>query len=391
MRKEVIIITKYFVPNKVVDSESVYQMIVRLKQLDPNLTIHIVTTDSTYKSEIIDADKYNFNILSDLQVHKIQSVQPKSNSSLSKFIANLKEGYHLVKKANELNIVNIISLSNPTLILMWCNLYLKKKKFFYWSFDLYPDALVADEILSQKSILYKFFHKLTYSNNPKVLIALGNYQYAYLCKKFKKTISKIILPCGIHEEKINKNNLYDLPGWVNDEKITLGYIGNIGRAHSLQFLKNIITLVKDRKDIKLILSFYGFHANSVNDHIKQINANNIVVVDFIEKKFLNLIDINLVSLKDSWNNISVPSKAVSAICSGSSLWFCGPEDSDTWGMFNSCSYKSSENINDVKKVLNEISKNDVSEKRKKALLIKDNLIDTEKLAYMKLIEELNSL
>lgn len=387
MNKEVLIVTKYFVPHKVVDSDSVYQMIVNLKQVEPSLKIHVLTTDSTYKSEVIDKDKYDLSLLSDIKVHKIQSVSPKSASSSSKFIANLKEGYSLIKKAKAIGIHNIISLTNPALIVMWATLYLKNGNFFYWSFDIYPDALVADKILSKNNFLFRLFNKLTYLNRPGVLIALGDCQYNYLSKKFKANIPKIILPCGVHNDKID--NLDDLPEWADSNQIILGYIGNVGRAHSPQFLKNVIQCVKDKKGIKLVLSFYGFYADEITKQIKQVNADNIVVVDFIDKKYLGLIDVNLCSLKQSWNNISVPSKAVSAVCSGSALWFCGPEDSDTWSMFNACSYKSSEDIDEIKSVIEKITKENVTVKKNNAGLIKQNLIETEQLAYRLIIEELN--
>jgi len=386
MNKEVVIITKYFVPYKVVDSDSVYQMIVKLKQLDKNLKIHVVTTDSAYKSEIVDYDMYDAEILKNIKIHQIKNVKSKGKSSIKKFGEGLVEGYRLVATASKLEIDNIISLTNPPLIAMWCSLLLKKKNYFYWSFDLYPDALAADHILSPKSLLYKLFDKLTYLNSPQGLIALGDFQYNYLCKKFRTKISPVILPCGVHNDEIvNKHNL---PNWADDNKIILGYIGNIGRAHSLSFLKNVISVVKNQSTVKLVLCVYGFYASEIFEHVKQVNANNVILVDFIEKKYLNLIDVNLVSLKDSWTNVSVPSKAVSAICSGSTIWFCGAQDSDTWGMFNSCGYKSSDKLQDIKDTFSKITPIDILKKRERALIIKEELIAKEDLAYKTILQSL---
>lgn len=385
MDKKVLIITRYFVPHKVVDSDSVYQMVVKLKQLNPDLQINVVTTNSTYKSEILD-DKYDKDILKDITVHKIKPVQTKSKSSVRIFLANLFEGYRLVKEAKRTGIKNIISLTNPPLIAMWCLLLLKKRNFFYWSFDLYPDALKAENILSGKGFLYRILHWLTYLNTPYALIALGDCQYHYLCKKFKSNIYKIILPCGVHND--TNENHSAIPEWAKTEDIIIGYIGNIGRAHSLPFLKNIISEVKNRKNIRLVLSVYGYYSEQILEHIQKINSDRVILVDFIEKKHLGLIDINLVSLKHSWTNISVPSKAVSAVCSGSSLWFCGADNSDTWNMFKQCTYKSTEELTDIKIVFNNLSKADLVKKKHQALLIKNELIEKEDLAYRQIIEQI---
>jgi hypothetical protein len=386
MDKKVIIITKYFVPHKVVDSDSVYIMVAKLKQLDINLQIHIVTTSSTYKSEVLDDGKYDKNVLTDITVHTIKPVQTQSKSSVRVFLSNLLEGYRLVRTAKQIGIKNILSLTNPPLIAMWCSLLLKKRNFFYWSFDLYPDALAAERILSANGALYERFHRLTYLNAPNALIALGDYQYKYLCEKFGRSISKIILPCGVHNDTNDTHAV--VPQWAQTDAVILGYIGNIGRAHSLSFLKNVILAIKSKSNFRLVLSVYGYYSKQILEYVKEIDADNIMLVDFIEKRYLGLIDINLVSLKRSWTNISVPSKAVSAVCSGSPLWFCGADNSDTWDMFKQCSYKSTEELADIEIVINNISKADLKEKKAKTKLIKSNLIDKENLAYSQIIEQI---
>lgn len=386
MVKQLVIVTRYFLPYRNVDSDSVYQMVANLLKIDPNLDIQIVTTDSAYKSDTPEDGKYAKNVLDKLKVTRIKAFKPISNSKGLILLSNLIDGYRLISKAKSTGILNVISLTNPPLISMWCSLLLKGRNFFYWTFDLYPEAFAADGILSKSSLIYKTFDKLAYKNAPAVLISLGTYQFEYLTEKFGSHSQQVILPCGVHDEK-QKSKDYG-PLWSDDTKIVLGYIGNIGRAHSLSFLKSVISNVKGRTSVKLLISVYGFHKEAIINYVKEVNADNIILVDFVDKSELNFIDIHLVSLKESWRNVSVPSKAVSAVCSGSLLWFCGSEKSDTWGMFESCSFRTSDDSKEINVILDSLNFEELNTKKANAHIIKSKLLLTEDKAYLDIYQNL---
>lgn len=379
MVKELVIVTRYFLPYRNVDSDSVYQMVVNLLQVNPNIKIQIVTTDSAYKSDGPEDEKYSKDIIQKLDITRISAFKTKSNSKALVLISNIIDGYRLIAKAKKTKVANVISLTNPPLIAMWCSLLLRDRNFFYWTFDLYPEAFVADEILSPGSPMYKQFDKLTYKNAPAALISLGSFQFNYLNAKFGGQSKQIILPCGVHNE-VQKASEYR-PHWADDSKIIIGYIGNIGRAHSLAFLKSIISCVNGKDNVNLLISVYGYHKDAVLSHIKEVDAKNILLIDFVDKSELSFIDIHLVSLKDSWNNVSVPSKAVSAVCSGSLLWFCGPEESDTWGMFKNCSFRSSDNTAEIQSIFAALNVEEITKKKAQARSIKQELILKERKAY----------
>jgi hypothetical protein len=379
-----VIISKYFVPHKVVDSDAVYNMAVSLLKRDPNLNIQIVTTNSKYKSELF-GDKYDPEILNKLKINYIKELYSQKDASIKKFIFGLFEGFLLVKKAKSLKIKNIISLSNPPLIAMWGSILLKKTNYFYWTFDLYPEAFGAEKILVHHNFLYKLFQFFTYRNSPKALIALGDKQYDFLTNKYKNhNIKKIILPCGIHDEK----KIQTKPSWFDEEKIILGYIGNVGRAHSKDFLLNIIELMNDKQNFKLILSIYGYYSEEIISFIEINKPKNVFFVKPLSQSQLSYIDINLVSLKDEWTNVSVPSKAVSAICSESLLWFCGSKNSDTWNMFKECSYTSNSCKKSLIETFSLISKQDVLNKKEVAGVLKNDLLHMENDAFDKIISSL---
>ncbi|MEO5892869.1 MAG: hypothetical protein ABIQ31_21645 [Ferruginibacter sp.] len=386
MAREVVIITRYFLPNVNVDSDAVYKMVQGLKENNDGIKIHIVTTESKYKTDVNDDSKYSLELLKDVKIYKIKSVFSKPASAVTKLLSDLIEGYKLVVRARKLNLPNIVSLSNPPLIAMWHSLLLKKYNFFYWSFDIFPQAFVSDQIVKSGSAIYQVLKKNTYRNAPKSIIALGENQFDFLQETYNKPINKIILPCGIHNEQLNVNQ--PLPFWKDAGSIIIGYLGNLGRPHSITFLKNVITAVANRSNFKLILSVYGYHSEELHKHLDLTKSNNIFLVDFIDKSQLGLIDVHLVSLMESWANISVPSKAVSAVCSGGALWYCGPGAVDTWSMFKECSFKTSDQLAEVATCLDTINTEVLAVKKSSAAAIKEKLLQTEKSAYQSIYNSL---
>lgn len=349
---DVIIITRFFYPAVSIDSTSSLQMAEELQKRLGRAKVVLVTSDNLYKS-----NQAKVGFQQNFETHYVHSYY-RGNHKALKFLFGLFEGYLLVKKAKELKIRNIITLTNPPLINVWCSLFFNNRTWFYWAFDLYPEALVSSKLLKTTNIIVKVSNWILMKRVPDYLIALGKQQAKYLEVKFQKTIKSVILPCGIQP-------VYPVvkqPSWkIDEEQIYLGYVGNIGMAHSITFLERIIGAVKNIGSLQLILSIYGEHA----DYIKSLvspSTSNIVFIDSIPRDELQFIDIHIVSLQPEWTHVSVPSKAVSAICAGGALLFYGDEQSDTWQMFDKVSWRIS-NFEEIPDFMNTIRRNEVQEKR----------------------------
>jgi hypothetical protein len=386
-KKKIVIISKFFAPVNSVDSNSVYDLVIRLLNQDPNLEINIVTTDISYKSDV-KLRSFDSLILNKLKIHRLNPIRLNIKGSLGKIVSDLIAGFYLVYYSKKLNIKTIVSLSNPPFIAMWCNFLLFNRNFIYWSFDLFPDALISSGVLKNKSLLSRLLNYLTYKRPPFGIIALGPKQFDYLSYKYLKgnfqhKINRIIYPCGIHQ--VIKTD--SKPAWFEDNKIIVGYVGNIGKAHSKNFLINIINQINNYGNIKLVLSIYGEHASSILELIdKMKDKSNLEIIPPVSQNELSYIQIHLVSLLQEWTNISVPSKAVSAICSESVLWFSGSKESDTYHFFNDCAYYSKDNVESIKEVLDSISIYDFNIKKANSVSIKKNLFNMESQSINKIIE-----
>lgn len=253
------------------------------------------------------------------------------NNKLLRLIGNLVDGFRLVFSSLFLPRHHFkIVMTDPSLINAWAILFrpFYRSKLVFWTMDLYPDAFAAAGLVSRNNWLYRALSAIVYKKVPDFLIALGEQQYRYLCRQYKKEfIPHIILPCGIYV-----NTPSTMPFWRSSHpgKILFCYAGNIGEAHNAAFLLELINRL-DREKHVIVLSLYGAKASWVWDHIS--NAGVVERVDYVSRGELQYVDINVASLLPSWNHVCVPSKVVSAICAGTPVLYNANEESEGACMF----------------------------------------------------------
>jgi hypothetical protein len=210
---------------------------------------------------------------------------------------------------------------------MWASLLLKKGKWILWAMDLYPEAFVAGKLVSANNFLFKKMYQLTVKNAPRQIISLGPLQTNHLKERYNNRVTNFsCLPCGIYDA--TKYEVFDRPQWANDvTKTYLGYCGNLSHSHSMELLYAIADNL-DTDKFKFILSVYGLRAQELKQYMQ--GKKGVEFIPFVERSHLKFIDIHVASLFPQWTHISVPSKTVSSVCSGSAFLYYGTEDSDNW-------------------------------------------------------------
>lgn len=305
----------------------------------------------------------------------ISSVEPTGNVTrikqkfsnkhkVGKLLNMLLDGYILIRRSKRHPSDLVICTSSPPLLPMWASMLLgRKKKWAFWSLDLFPEGFVSAETISESNWIYRFLLKKTYQNPPDLLIALGEEQAKYIQKQYKITVPQIILPAGVTLGDEQKNADHTKPDWYNPDRITLGYFGNVGQAHNPEFIKGMIS-ASSGKHFQFILSVYGIHAQALKAYAKGF-AHVVVEENGLAQDHLQYIDIHLVSLRTSWTHAAVPSKAVTAISTGRPILFCGSEYSDNWKMFKEAAWFIPEtgtmNL-EIERFISEISKEEIASK-----------------------------
>jgi hypothetical protein len=313
----VAIVNRNYPPSKGITGEAASELATYL--CEKNFSVNVIHVNIFYDgggSEMSPAGN----------VFQVGSFYNGKNKIL-RLMANLTEGYRLIKVAKKLPCDVTICMTDPPLLNLWASLLLRKRKWMLWAMDLYPEAFVSGRLVSSGNFLYKMMNKLLLKGAPQHIIALGPAQKEYLQAKYKDRVTGYsLLPCGVYSEKGSIDA--DTPRWANDkDKVYLGYCGNLGEAHSLEFLYAVVDNL-DTGKFKLILAPYGAKSALLKKYVQ--GKEGVEVVDAVKRNHLRFIDIHLASLSKEWINVCVPSKTVSAVCSGSAFLYLGEAHSDNW-------------------------------------------------------------
>ena len=217
---------------------------------------------------------------------------------------------------------DVIIATSPQFFTTWSAYGLsiiKQKPWIFELRDIWPESIKTVGVLKQGFItttLEKIELFLYHKSNKVIAVT----------EAFKKNL----ISRGIPNEKIevitNGSNLelfrqrdkdLDLLSSLNlQNKFIVGYIGTHGLAHSLDFIMNSISKVKD-KDIHFLFIGDGAMKKDIIKIANNLKLKNVTFLDSIPKEevphYLSICDISLAPLKDRENfRTVIPSKIFEA-------------------------------------------------------------------------------
>lgn len=313
-------------------------------------------------------------------------------NKLLRLFSNIYESVRLLRLSKRLNPDVTICMTEPPLLSVCAAVMLPRKHpWILWSMDLYPEALAASHLVSTKNPVYRVLDRIVRTRSPHHVIGLGAYQIAFLAQKFDDRVGFTSLPCGIYADDFERDP-QRAPEWSKvDSRLILGYCGNIGEAHSVEFLASVVDNL-DAAQHRLILAVYGSRARAVLDYA--VGKPGVEIVDFVRRDELKYIDIHLASLKAEWINVCVPSKTVSSVCSGSAFLYHGEPESDNWGLLKDAGWiltKDGGDLGDrIRKWLDE-SPDSLQTRRKAARRLANQLIEMKRSAMASILSTVLAL
>lgn len=321
--KRITLVSRHYPPNKNINGVLANQM------------AEYLIRDSGAEVSVFCIDTEADGNTGSMELHgKVVRLKQKFSGStkIGKLLNMFYDGYLLIKRSRNHPSDLVICTSSPPLLPFWASMMLSgKKKWAFWSLDLFPEGFVSAHTLKESNWIYRFLKRKTYKNAPDLLISLGEEQAKHIQKNYTHPVPAIILPAGVALEEREELESGEKPLWYNPEIITLGYFGNIGQAHDPEFIKQLIKS-SERPGFQFILSAYGIHAGEVIEFAKGFEHVQLIEKG-IAQEHLKYIDIHLVTLRREWTHVAVPSKAVTAVSTGRPILFCGNEKSDNWQMF----------------------------------------------------------
>lgn len=198
---------------------------------------------------------------------------------------------------------------------------IQKTPIYFWVMDLWPESLEIAGGVKNKFVL-NYFTKVIekfYHESEKILITSKGFKTSILEKGDFE--SKIEYFPNWAEDSISKGDIsYPIPNLPDGFKIM--FAGNIGEAQDLDSIMNAALLLKEQKDIKIILIGEGRKMPFVQEFISEHQLQDTVYtvgrfpVEAMAA-FFNQADLLLVSLKDDpIFNLTVPAKVQAYMSSG---------------------------------------------------------------------------
>jgi colanic acid biosynthesis glycosyl transferase WcaI len=205
-------------------------------------------------------------------------------------------------------------------------------KVAHWAFDLYPEAAVAEGLLSPSGLgtrIARAFLRRAY-NRCDLIADLGPCMQQRLRTYGNRLPLRTIVPWALSEQPVSQSgNAAAVRRRIfGDTKLALLYSGNLGRAHSFQ---EFLALARQTRSTGIQFR-WSVRGNAVAGLKQAIDPadTNVALLPFVEEAELAVhlaaADIHMASLKPDWSGIVVPSKFFGSLAAGRPILFAGPED-----------------------------------------------------------------
>jgi glycosyltransferase involved in cell wall biosynthesis len=202
-----------------------------------------------------------------------------------------------------------------------------------WGFDLYPEAIIADDIKMPKIIEKLLFWWAGISYRCcGLLVDIGSCMSDRLSRYNSEAKYVTIIPWALKEpQMIAEPDAIMRSELFGETKLGLLYSGTIGKAHQFEeFILLARELRRRNASVTFCFAGRGNRYQELRDMVTPEDTN-ITFAGFIEEEKLSLrlaaADMHMISLRHGWEGVSVPSKFFGSLAAGRPLLYCGTQKS----------------------------------------------------------------
>jgi glycosyltransferase involved in cell wall biosynthesis len=206
----------------------------------------------------------------------------------------------------------------------------------HWCFDVYPEAIAADGLGSAGAALTPVARTLMGAAYRRfdALVDIGPRMGERLATYGSGAHQETLVPWALAE--------VDQPVPIDGEarrelfpraKLALLYSGTMGRAHDFEAILQLARACRRRSGdaVSICFAVRGNRAAELRAAVGP-DDTNVVLADFADERSLHrrlaAADFHLISLRDDWAGVVVPSKFFASLAVGRPVVFAGPADSE---------------------------------------------------------------
>ena len=210
-------------------------------------------------------------------------------------------------------------------------------KLIHWCFDLYPEAVMAtgSRLMGLMGTLFKPLAKRSYSKLDG-MVDIGDCMRRRLAGYSHHAVCYTATPWALAEsETVASVDTAMRHKLFGDAQLGLLYSGTVGHAHDIT---PFLELARECRRRQLSIGFcFAGYGNRYQEQTAQITSEdtNITLARFASEDELTArlasADFHMISLRDGWEGIVVPSKFFGALAMGRPVLFSGPVASEING------------------------------------------------------------
>jgi colanic acid biosynthesis glycosyl transferase WcaI len=216
----------------------------------------------------------------------------------------------------------------------------RSRSIFWWTMDLYPEAMIANGMISSQGLAAKLLRAINNVGLKHVsgVVALGPAQRGLLARNSAFDTSPafctVVPPWDFRSlPRVGsaENRFLEKFGW-HERRIAL-YAGNLGEAHSFKNLLAAAQWLADRGDVRWLFVFVVRGSKSPALKHAAASIDNVVVLDYqppeLTADLLFAATVHVITMKRGWEGIVVPSKLYGIAATDKPVLFIGPRNADT--------------------------------------------------------------
>lgn len=216
----------------------------------------------------------------------------------------------------------------------------RPRRIFWWTMDLYPEALIASGMFRTGGIVHQFLRWLNELGMQALdgIVCLGEQQHRlirnYHSLRRSEAFTEVVPPWDNRPLRAvpRSENRFLKEMQLGGRRVAL-YAGNLGQAHTYRdFVRAAHHLQSQgRDDWRFVFVCRGAGRRGLERESRELK--NVIVRDYVSPDMtpdlLHAADVHLITLNPIWNGIVVPSKLYGVLKTSAPVLFVGPEDADS--------------------------------------------------------------
>lgn len=210
-----------------------------------------------------------------------------------------------------------------------------RARILFWSFDMYPEAVLAESSNGIVVAIARMFYRLMprLYRPVDVMVDIGPCMRSLLREHNTTADYVTLVPWALSEPEFGIPVNREVRARMFGEDAALGvlYSGNMGMAHEYREFLALARMLRHRAP-QIVFAFSA-RGNRMDELLAELTAEdtNIRILPFASleelEDRLNAADIHLLSLKPKWDGIVVPSKFFGSLAAGKPVLYAGSASS----------------------------------------------------------------